>query len=197
MKLTRESPRYNKIQIRSEQAKRWARLRGEHPRPEPQSPDAAKHIAGFFEADKDKSDLKRAGIGALLVHFLVFFLVIPERATEIVPIERTAATVVKRYTPPSPPAKAKKTPKKKKSRPLPIPDPTPDEPEPIREPEPEIEPEPPMACRGSRACAARHSGPAKAALPRRSSFDRSTPSTRRRPPAAASRGRCGSRPSST
>ena len=75
--------------------------------------------------------LKKAGIGALVFHFLAFLLIFPVSELEVVPLDRTSATVVKRYSPPAPPAKSKKTKKKKTSTPIPIPDPTPDDPEPI------------------------------------------------------------------
>jgi len=75
--------------------------------------------------------LKKAALFALAFHFLLFLVVVPVRKPEVVEYERTAATVVKRYTPPAPPAKAKKTRRKKKAAVVPIPDPTPDEPEPI------------------------------------------------------------------
>lgn len=133
MNLGRESSGYRKIRLRSEKSRRWAKMReqrGDEPLA-PQSHEAAAMVSEYLAGEDDSESLKWAGIAAIVAHFLLFILVIPVAQPEPVEYERTAAVVVKRYTPPSPPAKAKKTkPKKKKTR-VPIPDPTPDEPEPI------------------------------------------------------------------
>ena len=128
--------RYPKISLRNEKTKRWAKMRAERTT-EPTAPAGrgARLVAKYFDESPERvTTLKKAGIGALVFHFFLFLLIIPTRGIEVVPLDRTAATVVKRYTPPAPPAKAKKTKPKKKVNRIPIPDPTPDEPEPI-EPE--------------------------------------------------------------
>ncbi|MFW6198222.1 MAG: energy transducer TonB [Acidobacteriota bacterium] len=134
MNLGRESSSYRKVRLRSEQSRRWAKMRKQRDDapPEPQSHDAAAMVSEYLVGDdEDSKSLKWAGVAAIIAHFILFLVVIPVAQPEPVEYERTAAVVVKRYQPPSPPAKAKKTkPKKKKTR-VPIPDPTPDEPEPI------------------------------------------------------------------
>jgi protein TonB len=106
--------------------------------PDPGAPRAAQYDAlapelmrGYLEEERDKHDLKVAGVWALVFHFILFFLVIPSTQVEPIPLtDQMATTIVKRYTPPAPPSRPKKTIKKTKN-PIPIPDPTPDEPEPI------------------------------------------------------------------
>jgi protein TonB len=128
--------RYPKLRIRSEKNKRWAKMRANNTQ-ESSSPagrGAAVVTEYFTEGNERETTLKKAGIAALVFHFLAFLLILPASELEVVPLDRTAATVVKRFTPPAPPAKAKKQKQKKKSTPIPIPDPTPDDPEPV-EPE--------------------------------------------------------------
>jgi protein TonB len=125
--------RYPKLSLRSEQNKRWAKMRAKSTHTGSTPPGSgAKLVTSYFtEGAERETTLKKAGIAALVVHFLAFLLIIPTKSLEIVPLDRTAATVVKRYTPPAPPAKAKQQKKKRTSTPIPIPDPTPDDPEPI------------------------------------------------------------------
>jgi protein TonB len=125
--------RYPKLAIRSEQNKRWSRMRAKstHVATTPAGTGASLVTKYFIEGGERKVMLKKAGIAALVFHFMAFLLIIPTRELEVVPLDRTAATLVKRYTPPAPPAKAKKVKQKKKTTPIPIPDPTPDDPEPI------------------------------------------------------------------
>lgn len=97
---------------------------------------AREALTSYLAAEEDSKPLKLAGIFAFLAHFVLFFLVIPSAQVEPVRLtERSAALVVKRFKPPAPPARPKKTVKKKAVNPIPIPDPTPDEPEPIYEEE--------------------------------------------------------------
>jgi protein TonB len=129
--------RYRKLHLRDEKSKRWAKMRLEA-RPAPSTP-AGSGAAVFREYLEDSAEdrivwLKKSGVFAIVAHFFAFLLVIPAAMPEAVEIERTAATIVKRYTPPAPPAKAKKSKRKKSAAVVPIPDPTPDDPEPI-EPE--------------------------------------------------------------
>lgn len=129
--------RYAKIQVRSAQAKRWAKLRRENTQVPTAPPGrGAEMVSEYLRPDEERIDtLKRAGIFALLFHFLVLMLVIPLAGPDAIPIERTAAITVKRYSPPSPPKQVqKKTATKKRATVVPIPDPTPEDPEPI-EPE--------------------------------------------------------------
>jgi TonB family protein len=96
-------------------------------------PDAREMLSDYLAAEDDNQPKKWAGIAALAVHFMLFLIIIPT-GTEIEPVRltsRSAATVVKRYKPPSPPARARKTVKKRPVNPVPIPDPTPQDPEPI------------------------------------------------------------------
>ena len=125
--------RYRKLSLRSEQHKRWAKMRAENTlKASAPAGRGAKLVTGYFtEGEERQVNLKKAGVAALVFHFMAFLLIFPVSELEVVPLDRTSATVVKRYTPPAPPAKAKKTRKKKTSTPIPIPDPTPDDPEPI------------------------------------------------------------------
>lgn len=112
--------------------------RSQKPLPDPNAPRAPQYDAlapelmrEYLQEDTDQHDLKVAGVWALVFHFILFFLVIPTAQVEPIPLsEQMAATIVKRYQPPAPPSRPKKTVKKTKN-PIPIPDPTPDEPEPI------------------------------------------------------------------
>lgn len=126
----------NRFRVRSEQSRRWARLRRERGDTPVTAPggSAAETVGAYLVPDQERNTtLKRAGVAALVAHFLFFALILPGKSMEPVPLERIAATVVKRYTPPAPPARAKKTITKKKISRVPIPDPTPDDPEPIAE----------------------------------------------------------------
>ena len=129
--------RYRTIHLRDEKSRRWAKMRLKATS-KPSTPAGAGAAVFREYLDEDNEEravsLKKSGIGAIAAHFLAFLLVIPAAIPEVVELERTAATVVKRYTPPAPPAKAKKTKRKKSASVVPIPDPTPDDPEPI-EPE--------------------------------------------------------------
>jgi len=90
-------------------------------------------LSDYLTHEVDCRPAKWAGVAALALHFVLFLVIFP--ATQQDPVRVTsdnAATVIQRYTPPSPPAKARKT-RKKATEPLPIPDPTPREPEPIYE----------------------------------------------------------------
>jgi len=128
--------RYRKIHITSDQARRWAKMRRDNTSVPTSPPGAGVKLVDEYLVPDDDQNVrwKKAGVIALVVHFLAFLLVIPQRVPEVVPMDRTRATVVRRYTPPAPPAKAKKTRRKKKAAVVPIPEPTPDDPEPI-EPE--------------------------------------------------------------
>lgn len=126
--------RYKKFELRSEKARRWAKMRRERDESEASAPPGrgVEAVGGYLNEDEERGEsLKRAAIAAIAVHFFLFALIFPQAAVEPEVPDRVAATVVKRYTPPSPPAKAKKTRSKKKVSRIPIPDPTPDEPEPI------------------------------------------------------------------
>lgn len=125
--------RYRKIQVRSEQSRRWARLRRKDATVPHAPPGSGVEVSKtYLEHDGGRDDtLKRAGIFAILFHFLLFLLVIPMRGPEVIEAERTAATIVKRYQPPAPPQQQQKKQQKKKAAVVPIPDPTPDDPEPI------------------------------------------------------------------
>jgi protein TonB len=130
--------RYRKIQVRSEQSRRFAKLRASD-RTVPTSPPGrgVEVSRRYLDGETGREDsLKRAGIFAILFHFFVFLLVMPDwGGPEVLDAERSAGTVVKRYTPPAPPQKQQKQKKKKKKATVvPIPDPTPEDPEPI-EPE--------------------------------------------------------------
>lgn len=129
--------RYRKIQVRSEQSRRWARLRRDRVRePTTAASGGAELVGEYLQPDEERVDsLKRAGIVALVFHFLALMLVIPMAGPDVIPLERTAAITVKRYQPPAPPKQVqKKVAAKKRATVVPIPDPTPDDPEPI-EPE--------------------------------------------------------------
>lgn len=126
--------RYKKFELRTEKSRRWTKMRRErdvrqtwvHPT------GGSETVGAYLAPDRERKDrLKRAGIAAIVVHFVLFALIIPQRGMEPEIRHRVAATVVKRYKPPAPPAKAKKTRTKKRVSVVPIPDPTPDEPEPI------------------------------------------------------------------
>lgn len=124
-----------RFRLRSEKNRRWAKMRREQGpavASAPSSEAAVEQAGSYLAPDAErKESLKRAAIAAIVVHFVLFAIIVPVSAPEVIPLERTAATVVKRYTPPAPPAKAKKTRTKKKAAVVPIPDPTPDDPEPI------------------------------------------------------------------
>lgn len=130
--------RYPKIQMRSEQARRWAKMRrGSAAQPSAAPPGGAAEFVGhYMQADGEHAaSLKRAGIVALIFHFLVLMLVVPMAGPDVVPFEQTSAITVKRYTPPAAPKQVqKKVATKKRATVVPIPDPTPEDPEPI-EPE--------------------------------------------------------------
>lgn len=125
--------RYRKIQVRSDQARRWAKLRKlETKAPSAPAGTGAKLVADYLlPDDAHVVPMKKAAIFALVFHLLVFLIVVPKRAPEVIDAVRADATVVKKYSPPAPPAKAKKTRPKKKASVVPIPDPTPNEPEPV------------------------------------------------------------------
>jgi len=127
--------RYRKIQVRSEQSRRWARLRAKQTVEVTAPPGSGVEVSTqYLRREEGREDsLKRAGIFAIIVHFVLFLLVVPVSGPEVVEAERTAATVVKRYQPPAPPQQQQKQ-RKKKASVVPVPDPTPDDPEPI-EPE--------------------------------------------------------------
>lgn len=117
------------------------------PLPDPSSPRAPQYdslapelMRGYLgESRQDRKDLKVAGVWALVFHFILFFIVIPQGRVDPIPLnERAATLVVKRYTPPAPPSQPKKT-RKKTKNPIPIPDPTPDDPEPIFDEESDID----------------------------------------------------------
>lgn len=129
--------RYRKIHLRDEKARRWAKMRRESSgAPSAPAGTGSEVFREYLEENNAERNvsLKKSGIFAIVAHFIAFLMVIPAAMPEVVGLERTAATVVKRYTPPAPPAKAKKTKRKKSASVVPIPDPTPDDPEPI-EPE--------------------------------------------------------------
>lgn len=97
---------------------------------------AASHrtFSEYLAEEEDPRPRKVAGVIALVLHFLLFMVIVPDSTRE--PLEVTspvAATVIKRYKPPSPPAQAKRTKRRKVVNPVPIPDPTPEEPEPVVE----------------------------------------------------------------
>lgn len=114
--------------------------------PDPDAPRAPQYdtlapelMREYLAGAGDKKDLKIAGIWALVFHFILFFIVIPSARVEPIPLRsQMATTIVKRYKPPAPPSRPKKT-VKKKTNPIPIPDPTPDEPEPLIDEESEVE----------------------------------------------------------
>ena len=114
--------------------------------PDPDAPRAPQYdtlapelMREYLSAVGDKKDLKVAAIWALVFHFILFFIVIPSARVEPIPMtSQMATTIVKRYKPPAPPSRPKKT-VKKKTNPIPIPDPTPDEPEPLIDEESEVE----------------------------------------------------------
>lgn len=116
------------------------------PLPDPNSPRAPQFdslapelMQEYLEDQEDKKDLKIAGVWALVFHFILFFIVIPQARVEPIPLtDQMATTIVKRYQPPAPPSRPKKT-KKKTKNPIPIPDPTPDDPEPIFDEESDID----------------------------------------------------------
>lgn len=116
------------------------------PLPDPNAPRAPQFDAlapelmrEYLETDTDKHDLKVAGVWAFVFHFILFFLVFPTAEIEPIPLnDQMATTIVKRYKPPAPPSRPKKTVKKTKN-PIPIPDPTPDDPEPIFDEESDID----------------------------------------------------------
>jgi len=120
--------------------------RSTKPLPDPDAPRAPQYDAlapelmrEYLEEETDKKDLKVAGVWALVFHFFLFFLVIPDAEVEPIPLtDQMATTIVKRYQPPAPPSRPKKTVKKTKN-PIPIPDPTPDDPEPIFDEESDVD----------------------------------------------------------
>lgn len=90
-------------------------------------------LSGYLTEEDDSRPTKWAGVAAIVFHFVLFLVIFPAARQEAVRVTgQNAATVIQRYTPPSPPAKARKT-NKKATNPVPIPDPTPREPEPIYE----------------------------------------------------------------
>lgn len=106
-------------------------------RDEPQSSQGSESpqeiFSRYLSEPEDTRPRKIAAIAALLAHFVLFMIVVPE--SQLDPIRLTSentATVIKRWRPPSPPAAQRKA-VKKKVNPIPIPDPTPDEPEPVVE----------------------------------------------------------------
>ena len=127
-------------------AKIRRRKRSNRPLPDPDAPRADSYDAlapklmrEYLEKGVDPTDLKKAGVGALIFHFILFFIVFPTAQVEPIPLrDQMATTIVKRYKPPAPPSRPKKQ-VKKKTNPVPIPDPTPDDPEPIIDEDSEVE----------------------------------------------------------
>ena len=92
---------------------------------------APRLLKDYISEPVDRRGLKVAGLWALVAHFVLFFVVIPSPATDPIPIENaTAGVVLKRWEPPAPPSRPKKT-TKRPVNPVPVPDPTPRDPEPI------------------------------------------------------------------
>ena len=92
---------------------------------------APRLLRGYISEPADRRGLKVASLWALVAHFVLFFVVIPSRAAEPIPVENAiAAVVLKRWEPPAPPSRPKKT-TKRPVNPVPVPDPTPRDPEPI------------------------------------------------------------------
>ncbi|MFQ5743321.1 MAG: energy transducer TonB [Acidobacteriota bacterium] len=90
-------------------------------------------LSDYLVKAEDPKPLKVAAVFALLAHFVLFLVVIQKKTMEPIRIgAQMASIVVKRYKPPAPPSRKKKT-RKKAVNPVPIPDPTPDEPEPIED----------------------------------------------------------------
>ena len=141
MNLRPEGSRYRKISLRDERSRRWAKMRREHADDAYPTPPgtAAAVVAEYLNTNEEQIELKWASIAALVVHFIVFLLVVPKSSLEAFTPDRAAAIIVKKFSPPAPPAKSKKTAKKKKTKPIPIPDPTPDDPEPVEPEESEID----------------------------------------------------------
>ena len=135
MRFKDSSSHYRKIQLRSDRARRWSDMRrARGPAVSPPGVGADELLASYLAGDADQRPVKWATVSALLVHFFVFLLVVPETIPEPLRVDAPSATlIVRRYKPPAPPARAKKT-RKKMAAVVPIPDPTPDEPEAI-EPE--------------------------------------------------------------
>jgi TonB family protein len=114
--------------------------------PDPDAPRAPQYdslapelMREYLNAAIDRKDLKVAAIWTLVFHFLLFWIVIPTARVEPIPLtNQMATTIVKRYQPPAPPSRPKKS-VKKKTNPIPIPDPTPDDPEPLIDEESEVE----------------------------------------------------------
>jgi protein TonB len=80
---------------------------------------------------------------AVLVHFGVLLVQLPELNSQVYKPESHHYIVVKKYAPPPPKVEQRRAATPQPIvRKVPLPDPTPDEPEPIREPEPEIVPDP-------------------------------------------------------
>lgn len=99
----------------------------------PSDTRAREMLADYLTAREDSRPTKWAAVAAIAAHFVLFLTIFPAARQEPLPVtSRNAATVISRFTPPSPPAKARKT-RKKATNPVPIPDPTPHEPEPIYE----------------------------------------------------------------
>lgn len=99
----------------------------------PADPRAGEMLTGYLTREEDSRPTRWAGVAAIVLHFVLFLVVFPAARQEAVRVtSRNAATVIQRYTPPSPPVQARKT-RKKATEPVPIPDPTPHEPEPIHD----------------------------------------------------------------
>ena len=80
---------------------------------------------------------------AVMVHFGVLLVQLPDISAQVFKPEPDRYIVVKKYTPPPPRVEQRPAMKVQRIvRKVPLPDPTPDEPEPIREPAPEVLPDP-------------------------------------------------------
>jgi protein TonB len=95
------------------------------------SPERERALTTYLAATGSRRDLKVAAFGALVAHFLLFFMVLPSTQMEPLRIEeRTSATVLQRWQPPAPPSRPQRPRAVSKNR-VPVPDPTPRDPEPI------------------------------------------------------------------
>ena len=87
-------------------------------------------VPALFIKD-DRRPLKLACVGALILHFALFSVVLPEANTDPVHDPEITAVPLVVYEPPEAPEKIIREPVVRKGPRVPIPDPTPDDPEPL------------------------------------------------------------------
>lgn len=100
-------------------------------------------VESFLKDDDADENVKKAILGAILVHLVLLLVSFPSWGSALGDREeRKVVYQIHQYTPPPRKEIKREIKQIERVKKVPLPDPTPDEPEPIREPDPEPEPPP-------------------------------------------------------